>query len=166
MKELSAVVPVRKGSQRVKNKSLRPFNKKNLLRYKIEKLKKLKNIDEIIVNTDSEEAIQIAKDMDVSYFKREKFFASSECSNSMFWENIADTTESNYIMFTNCTSPLVKLETYKSILDQFLKIWDIENILPSIWTGIPETTIFRAAMLRILGDDKQSPRRNLSFLEK
>ena len=57
---ITAVIPVRKGSQRVKNKSLRKFNKKNLLIYKIEKLKKLKNLDNIIVNTDSLEAIKIA----------------------------------------------------------------------------------------------------------
>ena len=38
--DLTAVIPVRKGSQRVKNKNFRKFFKKNLLIYKIEKLKK------------------------------------------------------------------------------------------------------------------------------
>ena len=75
IKNLVAVVPVREGSQRVKNKNLRKFNKKNLLIYKIEKLKKIKNIDEIIINTDSEEAIEIAKDLKVSFWKRAKYFA-------------------------------------------------------------------------------------------
>ena len=42
IKNLVAVVPVREGSQRVKNKNLRKFNKKNLLISKIEKLKKIK----------------------------------------------------------------------------------------------------------------------------
>jgi len=49
---------------------------------------------------------------------------------------------------------------------QFLKLWDIEEIMPKVWTGIPETTLFRAAMVRFLGDDLQSPRRNESFLRK
>ena len=35
-KKIVAVIPVRAGSQRVKNKNFRPFNKKNLLIYKIE----------------------------------------------------------------------------------------------------------------------------------
>ena len=87
---LSIVVPVRKGSVRVKNKNLRKFNSKNLLTYKILKLKKLKNINQIIVNTDSEEAINIAKKLKVSYFRRQKYFASSKCSNSSFWQNIAN----------------------------------------------------------------------------
>ena len=61
-KNIIAVIPIRESSQRIKNKNLRPFNKKNLLIHKIEKLKKIKYIDEIIVNTDSEQAIKIAKD--------------------------------------------------------------------------------------------------------
>ena len=68
-KKIFAVIPVRKGSQRVKNKSLRKFNKKNLLIYKIEKLKKLKGLDKIIVNTDSDEAIDIAKFYKVEFWK-------------------------------------------------------------------------------------------------
>ena len=119
---ITAVIPVRKGSQRVKNKNLRVFNKKNLLIYKIEKLKRIKHINKIIVNTDSEEAISIAKDLNVEFWKRDKYFASSECSNSEFWSYIAQITKSDYIMFTNCTSPLVKIETYNKILEKFNKI--------------------------------------------
>ena len=61
MNYLTAVVPVRKNSQRVKNKNFKNFNNKNLLIYKIEKLKKIKLFDQIIVNTDSNEAIKIAR---------------------------------------------------------------------------------------------------------
>ena len=106
---LTAVIPVRKGSQRVKNKSFRKFNKKSLLEYHIEKLKKITSIDEIVVNTDSAEAILLAKKMKVSYWKREKYYASSSCANSEFWKHIGETTDSEFIMFTNCTNPLVKI---------------------------------------------------------
>jgi hypothetical protein len=50
--------------------------------------------------------------------------------------------------------------------DRFLALWDIEDILGEVWTGIPETTLFRAAMKRFLGDDLQSHRRNGSLLDK
>ncbi len=50
--------------------------------------------------------------------------------------------------------------------DNFLKLWDFEDILPKVWTGIPETTLFRTAMFRFLGDEMQSPRKNDSFLKK
>ena len=73
MNYITAVITVRSGSQRVKNKNLKKFNKKNLLIYKIKKLKKVKHINEIIVNTDAEEAIDIAKFYKVRFWKREKY---------------------------------------------------------------------------------------------
>ncbi len=121
MKSLVAVVPIRKGSQRVKRKNFRPFADKNLLIHKIEKLKKLDFIDEIIINTDSEKAISIAKKLNVKYFRREDYYASSKCLNSDFWKNVADNTNSEYIMFTNCTSPLIKQSTYKDVIALYKK---------------------------------------------
>lgn len=131
-KKIFAVIPVRKGSQRVKNKSLRKFNKKNLLIYKIEKLKKLKGLDKIIVNTDSDEAIDIAKFYKVEFWKRDKYYASSKCPNSEFWRHIASTTPSHYIMFTNCTSPLVKVETYNKFLRIFFKSINLHDSLNTV----------------------------------
>ena len=116
MNKLVAVVPIRKGSQRVKHKNFKPFGGKNLLIHKIEILKKLDYVDEIIINTDSDKAISLAKKLGVKYFKRDAYFASSQCVNSEFWKNVADNTKSEFIMFTNCTSPLIKLSTYKEII--------------------------------------------------
>jgi CMP-N-acetylneuraminic acid synthetase len=117
--KLKTVLTVRKGSVRVKNKNFKPFNKKNLLSYKIEILKKVKGIGEIIVNTDSDEAIKIAKDYGVSVHKRDPYFASSKCGNSEFWAHIAEVTDSEYILFTHCTNPLITNTTYKDILQAF-----------------------------------------------
>jgi N-acylneuraminate cytidylyltransferase len=124
MNKLVAVVPIRKGSQRVKHKNFRPFGDSNLLIHKIEILKKLDFLDEIIINTNSDKAISIAKKLNVKYFKRDEYFASSQCVNSDFWKNVADNTSSEYIMFTNCTSPLIKLSTYKKIISLSKEIFE------------------------------------------
>ena len=121
IKQLSAVITVRKGSQRVKNKNFKKFAGKNLLIHKIEMLKKIRGIDEIIINTDSEKAINIAKKLNVNFFRRDPYFASSKCPNSEFWSNIAQNTKSKYIMFTHCTNPLVKKNTYQKFLKIFKK---------------------------------------------
>lgn len=120
-KNLVAVVTVRKGSQRVKNKNFKTFARKNLLIHKIEVLKKIKELDEIIINTDSLKAINIAKKLNVSFYKREKYFASSTCTNSDFWSNIAKNTQSKYIMFTHCTNPMVTEKTYREFVKVFEK---------------------------------------------
>ena len=118
--DISAVVTVRKNSQRVKNKNLRKFYRKNLLIYKIEILKKIKNIKNIIINTDSDEAIEIARKYNVEFHKRDAFFASSKCKNSDFWKHIPQNTKSDYILFTHCTNPLIKVSTYINFIKNFI----------------------------------------------
>ena len=93
MKKLVAVVPIRKGSQRVKNKNLREFSGKNLLIHKINLLKELSGIDDIITLILMMQ-FQFQKN-GCKFFKREDYFASSECKNSDFWQNIAETTKVN-----------------------------------------------------------------------
>ena len=122
MNYLTAIIQVRKNSERVKNKNFKKFNNKNLLIHKINKLKKVGFFDEIIVNTDSEEAINIANKLKVSYHKREKYYASSKCPNNEFWQHVARNTYSKYIFFTNCTSPLIKILTYKNAVQNFEKL--------------------------------------------
>jgi N-acylneuraminate cytidylyltransferase len=141
-KFISAVITVRKGSQRVKNKNLKKFCDKNLLEYKILTLKKLKKIDNIIVNTDSNKAINIAKKYKVNFFKREPYYASSKCKNSDFWKNIADNTSSKYILFTHCTNPLVSLETYSKFLKKFYSLRNKYDSFNSV-TNLNEFIYFK-----------------------
>ncbi len=61
MQKITAVIPIRSGSQRVKDKNLRPFANTNLMELKIKTLLQVPEINEIIVNTNSEEAIKIVK---------------------------------------------------------------------------------------------------------
>jgi CMP-N-acetylneuraminic acid synthetase len=69
---MTVVVPVRKGSVRVKDKNTRKFaNYSNLLQLKIDVLKKVENVVRIIVNTDSDDMISIAIRNNVYYVKRE-----------------------------------------------------------------------------------------------
>lgn len=59
MTKITAVIPIRSGSQRVKDKNLRPFANTTLMENKIEMLLNVPELDSIIVNTNSEEAIEI-----------------------------------------------------------------------------------------------------------
>ena len=62
MTKITAVIPIRSGSQRVKDKNLRPFVNTTLMENKIEMLLKVPELDSIIVNTNSEEAIEIVNE--------------------------------------------------------------------------------------------------------
>ena len=106
-KKIIAIVPVRKGSKRIKNKNFKKFAKSNLLEIKLKSLKKVNLINQIVVSTDSPIAIRIAKKFKVSYHIREKYFASSKCTNSEFFENLAESIEGDFLMYTPCTAPLL-----------------------------------------------------------
>lgn len=59
--KVTAVIPIRSGSQRVKDKNLRKFGNTTLIELKINNLLQVPELDKVIVNTNSEEAINIVK---------------------------------------------------------------------------------------------------------
>jgi CMP-N-acetylneuraminic acid synthetase len=119
-KKIVAIIPVRKGSKRIKNKNFKNFAGSNLFEIKLKSLKKINLIDKIVVSTDSEIAIKIAKKYNVSYQRREKYYASSKCTNSEFFENLAKSTEGDFLMYTPCTAPLIQSSTIEKFLKKFI----------------------------------------------
>lgn len=117
--KITAIVPVRSGSQRIKNKNLKAFAGTNLLKIKLEMLKKIDLIDNIVVNSDSDEALSIASEYGVEQFKREDYYASSECSNSDFFNHLAENTDCDFIMYSPCNTPLILEETYYDFIGRF-----------------------------------------------
>lgn len=118
MKKLVAVIPVRAGSQRVKDKNIKSFAGKSLLEHKLDLVKQLP-VDDIIINTDSEEAIEIAEREGVSYHRREPYYASSKCSNSEFHHYLAKVTDSEDILIAQVTAPLITKESYIKAIEAY-----------------------------------------------
>ncbi len=122
-KKIIAIVPVRKGSKRIKNKNFKNFAGSSLFEIKLKSLKKVKLIDEIVVSTDSDTAIKIAKKYNISFHSREKYFASAKCTNSEFFENLAKSIHGDFLMYTPCTAPLIKTQTIEKFLKKFLGVY-------------------------------------------
>lgn len=128
MKKITAVIPVRKGSVRVKNKNLKPFADTNLLEIKINQLKQINFIDKIIVSSDCNKMLEIAKKHKVNTHIRDEYFASSEANNSEFFRNLAISIEGDYLMYSPVTCPLISKETYFDCINTFQKE-DVENLV-------------------------------------
>lgn len=116
MADVIAVVPVRTGSTRVINKSMRPFCNTTLLINKLESLKKVGNLDKIVVSSNGEDVLSIARHMGVSTHKREDYFASSKCTGSEFFENLAKVIDSKVIVYSPPTSPFIEPETVEEAI--------------------------------------------------
>lgn len=123
--KITAVIPIRKGSQRVKNKNLRPFAGTTLLENKINMLLQVPEISSIVVNTNSEIAIELVKanyaGTKVSLHQREEYYASSQCSGSEFFRHLGEVTNTDIFVYTPCTSPFIKPETISLCINKFLR---------------------------------------------
>ncbi len=118
---LKAIIPARSGSTRVKNKNIRKFADSNLLEIKIRQLKEVKRLDGIIVNSNDDEILDIAKSCGVETVKRDSYFASNSVSINDVYVNQAEHCDSDYIMHCTCTNPLLEVETINKIIDFFFE---------------------------------------------
>ena len=125
---LKALIPVRQGSQRVRNKNIKPFADSNLLQLKIDQLKQISGIDEICVNTDSEEMLQVALDSGVVGILRESKFATSDVPMNDVYENLAYSMDCDHILYTNVTSPLVTSETYTKCIEIYKELGEHDSL--------------------------------------
>ena len=121
--KIVAVIPVRKGSQRVRDKNLRPFSGTTLLDNKIQSLLKVPELDEIVVNTNSEAAIEIVEKeyvgTNVRAQRRDEYYASSQCSGSEFFKHLGEVTDTDVFVYAPCTSPFILPETVSRCIQLF-----------------------------------------------
>lgn len=128
---IKAVIPVRASSQRIKNKNIKPFADSNLLEIKINQLKKITKLDGIIVNSDSDEMLNVAKNLGVEVVKRDAYYASSEVSINEVYVNLAEHCDSDIILFADVTNPLIKDKTIEDVVNFY---FDNKNKYDSVNT--------------------------------
>lgn len=118
---ITAVIPVRIGSTRCKNKNIRNFGDTNLLKLKIETLKKVNGIDRILVSSNCDIMLDVAKTMDVDIHKRDEIYCTNANPGSFFC-NLADTIKTNILMHVPVTSPLISTDDYNKIIARWNEI--------------------------------------------
>lgn len=121
MKEkIHALLPMRKGSQRIKDKNIRLINGKPLYEYIVATLLTVKRIDKIILNTDIPTVIQKYKDQQkFIVIKREKRLKEN-CNINLVIENTLQGVEGEHFLQTHATNPLIRGETiYAAIKTYF-----------------------------------------------
>ena len=119
--KITAVIPVRKGSTRCKNKNIRNFGDTNLLKLKIETLKKVKGIDRILVSSNCDKMLRIAKDMGVDIHKRDEQYCTNQ-NPGQFFCNLANTINTEILMHVPVTTPLINVHQYDEILIKWNEI--------------------------------------------
>ncbi len=102
-----AEIPARYGSKRVKNKNLKLLNGSYLISYAITAAKQSKKIDEIFVNTESDEIGEVAINNGISFYKRKPELAEDNVASDQFNNDFLVTTECDILVMVNPVSPLI-----------------------------------------------------------
>lgn len=113
---IKALVAVRSGSVRVKNKNLRPFAGSSLLELKLKQLKRIDVFDDVVVNSNDDTMLDIARTYGCEAVKRDEVYASNYVSMSDVYRNMAMNIDTDIIAYINVTNPLLLDDTiYKAV---------------------------------------------------
>lgn len=114
--KFKALVAVRSGSTRVQNKNLRPFCGSNLIRVKLAQLKRIEELDGIVLNSNDDEMLAIGREMGVETVKRDPYYASNSVVMSEVFVNMAQNIDTDIIVYANVTNPLLQDDTLRSAI--------------------------------------------------
>lgn len=120
--KIKALVAVRSGSMRVKNKNIRPFAGSTLLEVKLAQLKRIDLLDGIIVNSNDPTMLNIAQDMGCETVLRDPYFASNTVSMSDVYKNMAENCDCDVIAYINVTNPLLEDKTIIDAITSYKKM--------------------------------------------
>jgi CMP-N,N'-diacetyllegionaminic acid synthase len=119
MEKYTALIAVRKGSQRIKGKNIKPFCDSSLLEIKIQQAKRCSLIDEVVVSSDCEEMLQVAKKLGVFTQQRDEYFCSNSVPMNLVYEYLANNTICDHIVYLHVTSPLLSDESLKKSINTY-----------------------------------------------
>ncbi len=112
-----AFLPVKGSSDRVENKNIKLLDGKPLFLHTLEKLLSCEFIDEVYLDTESEEIISIAIDSGCNILRRDPSLANNKTDgNTLFYNEIKQVEADIYIQILG-TSPFISPSTIKNGLE-------------------------------------------------
>jgi CMP-N-acetylneuraminic acid synthetase/regulator of RNase E activity RraA len=119
--KITAVIPIRGGSKRCKNKSLRKFADTSLLELRINILKRVNGIHRIVVNSDSDAILSKAKNLGVDTYKRDPIYAQDDTDGKMLYKCLAESCTTDIMLIVFTPTPFITEHDYKKCIDIFLE---------------------------------------------
>lgn len=134
MDKTTFFLPIRKGSQRVKNKNTREFANYSggLVEIKLSQLIKSEIVDEILISTNCEESIDIAQrfkslDSRIKIDKRPDYLCLDSTPLTELINYAAEIVEMDHICWGHVTTPLVSATLYDEAILSYYKTLKIGN---------------------------------------
>lgn len=139
-RKITAVIPVKANSSRLPGKNMLPFGSSNLLNHKIEQLKQVEEITDIVVSSDSEIMLEAAEKAGVIALKRPEKYANESVPFGRFLDYLCEVLPNEHILWACVTSPLVEPYLYRKAIKLYFD--KIEEGFDSLITLEPKQTFF------------------------
>ena len=114
--KIIGMIPARLGSQRLKRKNLRNINGVPLITHAITRAKQVDCIDEIWVNSESDELGKVATKESVSFYKRPANLADNNATSEDFVYDFLKKHECDYLFQIHTIAPLL----FPNIIEEFI----------------------------------------------
>ena len=131
-KEIVALVPVKGSSERVSMKNLRKFGDSSLYELKLSQLAKAKGFDKIIVSSEEDMILSIAKEKGFGVHERDPKYSTSDIPMSDVYSYIASEIEGENIAWINVTNPLADSDCYTKAVEIYKKMNEKYDCLLSV----------------------------------
>ena len=144
MTRVVAVVPMRHNSERVPGKNYRPLAGKPLFHHVVQALLDVKQVDEVVIDTDSDVIIDDVKAAfpTVRVLVRPEHLRAGEIPMNDVLLNTAEQVQADVLLQTHSTNPFLSSETIGSAVDRFLagengcdSAFGVTRLQARLWTA-------------------------------
>lgn len=131
---ITAIIPVRAGSTRVKNKNIKPFCGSNLLITKIHQLQRVEKIDNIVVSSDSDEMLEMAKNEGCIIQRRPYEYCDEKTKSfNEVVEYVVDNSVGDIMIWAPCVCPNCDEKCFEKGISSYFE--QIRNGYDSVVSG-------------------------------
>lgn len=118
--KIAAVVPAKGTSERVKNKNLRTLGGEYLVKRKLKQLLESRKIDEVWLDTDSDEIISVCNDLPIKIMKRDPSLATNKTDGHEMFANEAASIEADILVQALCTAPFLEVDIIDDAIEHLI----------------------------------------------
>lgn len=116
-KKIVAILPAKGNSERIDNKNCKLLDGKELFLHTLQKLLECEFIDEVYLDSESENIFEIASELKHNKLIRNPNLASNKTDGNKLFMNEVENIEADIYIQILCTSPFIEKETIKKGID-------------------------------------------------
>ena len=129
IQSVKALVPMKHHSERVRGKNLRLLADRPLFYWILESLSRSEYVEEIIINTDSEEIAENArKNFDVTILERPEYLLGDMITIQPLIKYDLSQTDGEHYLQTHSTNPLLTTETINHAVETYFALKEQDSL--------------------------------------